>query len=645
APICLMWLVVQRFVIEPARVRLPEVALALLHIWLGLVFLGFAFLGDRSSTMRMDLLELMLAFGAPFLLLKLVAPPSRLNDALIVLSSMVLALGAAATAPGHWPLLILLVFLASACWSIPILVRREDAGSDSTRIRVVSDGEGWSWAPHAAAAALTVAGLLLGTLLYLFIPRLSPDRSDPETEMAMAERRRRAGTRNVSGFAEEMNLGDIGQIKRDHRVAFEAQLTYYGTPYDPPPVRRTMLLLRAMAWDRYEAGEGRWAQARRAMRELPRGGRLARGKTPVDWRFRSLGYDGKRLFLPQRSRRIRSGGITLEADAYDGVVATEELREYGVGAGDPVTNTVDLRRLRADRSRPELLAVPEELREDLLARLPVAYGARLYDRLEAVGRFFTQGEFRYTLQLPKSLPENVDPLIAFLDRRGGHCELFASAACLLLRLHGVPARVAGGLRLVKEGSRGQEGFFRARYSNAHAWVEIYCEGVGFVARDFTPPDHRAVNTLDTEGDESAADLGIGGRGSGEGGARRARAEIFDPTRPFSFTRRDQERFRRRVGELASSLPYRGIALGAGLLLLLLLVRGRVRTWRMSPLRVKGGATSTLKFYARFLRECNARGYRRRRHETPREFLATLPDELRTKGAEITARFEALRYGS
>ena len=44
---------------------------------------------------------------------------------------------------------------------------------------------------------------------------------------------------SASGFAREMKLGDIGRIKRDDRVAFEAQLRYFGRPYNPPLARRT----------------------------------------------------------------------------------------------------------------------------------------------------------------------------------------------------------------------------------------------------------------------------------------------------------------------------------------------------------------------------------------------------------------------
>ncbi|MHC4410874.1 MAG: DUF3488 domain-containing protein [Planctomycetota bacterium] len=212
-PICLMWLVVQRALIERAQLRLPDVAMALLHMWLGIVFLGFAFLGDRGKG-TMDMLELLLAFGAPFLLLKLVAAPARFNDAVAVLTCMVLALGSAATAPGSRPLVILVLFLATACWVMPAIVRREGAGIDSMRIRVVGRFASWAWLPHFTAALLTAAGLVLGLALYLFVPRLAPSQETAESgsDLGISHRSAGGGGRTTSGFSREIKLGDIGRI-------------------------------------------------------------------------------------------------------------------------------------------------------------------------------------------------------------------------------------------------------------------------------------------------------------------------------------------------------------------------------------------------------------------------------------------------
>ena len=62
APLCLVWLVIQRALLDRSGVRLPEAALAILHIWLALVFIFFTLLGDRESGGGADMLELLLGF-------------------------------------------------------------------------------------------------------------------------------------------------------------------------------------------------------------------------------------------------------------------------------------------------------------------------------------------------------------------------------------------------------------------------------------------------------------------------------------------------------------------------------------------------------------------------------------------------------
>ncbi|MHC4940471.1 MAG: transglutaminase TgpA family protein [Planctomycetota bacterium] len=644
APICLMWLIVQRAMIERTRVQLPDVAMALLHMWLGVVFLGFAFLGDRGKG-TMDMLELLLAFGAPFLLLKLVAPPARFNDAVAVLTCMILTLGSAATAPGYRPLVILVVFLATACWVMPVIVRRERPGNDGMHVRVAASSRSWAWLPHLSALLLTVAGLFLGVLLYLFVPRLAlpQDNQEQKSHLDIAARKASRGG-SASGFAREMKLGDIGRIKRDDRVAFEAQLRYFGRPYNPPLARRTMLLLRARAWDRYLPAEQKWERRLGKLRWLTSDGVLERGDTPVDWDMHTHGYSGSTLFLPQRARRIRSSGVRLARDPADSIVASKTLRRYGVEGGDPVTSMVDVRRLIADRRKAEHLDVPVELSDVLARHLPAHKGLSVSEKIRAIGQFFTQGQFRYTLDLPPSLPEGMDPIEAFLERREGHCELFASAACLMLRMMAVPARMAGGVRLAERIGPGR---YRARYRNAHAWVEVPFHVAGFVAFDFTPPDRRAVTPSAELGsnDENEATLGIDQRRQQEtAGAEEVR---FDWSDPLRFTREDQARMRRQVGDALSAIPFVWVGIAAGCFMIVVLLRGWRRRVKRDPLRVHapdGTAARTLAFYVKWLKRCAAAGHRRRANQTPREFLASLPEPLRDAGREITARFEALRYG-
>lgn len=79
-------------------------------------------------------------------------------------------------------------------------------------------------------------------------------------------------------------------------------------------------------------------------------------------------------------------------------------------------------------------------------------------------------------------PEGEDPVVYFLNvSRRGYCMHFASAAALLLRSAGIPARyVTGYVADLKSGRASVPD------SNAHAWVEVYLPGYGWEPVEVTP---------------------------------------------------------------------------------------------------------------------------------------------------------------
>jgi len=79
-----------------------------------------------------------------------------------------------------------------------------------------------------------------------------------------------------------------------------------------------------------------------------------------------------------------------------------------------------------------------------------------------------------------------DPLAAFLfQTRAGHCEYFASAQAILLRILGIPTRIVNGFRRGEYNEWGA--YFIVRASDAHSWVEAYFPGAGWTEFDPTPP--------------------------------------------------------------------------------------------------------------------------------------------------------------
>jgi len=123
---------------------------------------------------------------------------------------------------------------------------------------------------------------------------------------------------------------------------------------------------------------------------------------------------------------------------------------------------------------PRLLALAREL-----ATSPAS--AR---RVEATVDHLRSG-YRYTLS-PGPFRTG-DPLAEFLfEKKAGYCEYFASAAVMLLRAQGVPARFVKGLAVGLQTDQGG-GLHVVRESDAHAWVEAWVPGSGWIEVDPTPP--------------------------------------------------------------------------------------------------------------------------------------------------------------
>jgi transglutaminase-like putative cysteine protease len=106
-----------------------------------------------------------------------------------------------------------------------------------------------------------------------------------------------------------------------------------------------------------------------------------------------------------------------------------------------------------------------------------------YQRARAISDFFAApgNGFTYSLDAPKG--DSGDALTDFLKSRVGYCQQYAASMAVMLRLAHVPARVVlGYAHDVPDPS----GSFTVTNLDAHAWVEAYFDGIGWVPFDPTP---------------------------------------------------------------------------------------------------------------------------------------------------------------
>jgi transglutaminase-like putative cysteine protease len=104
-----------------------------------------------------------------------------------------------------------------------------------------------------------------------------------------------------------------------------------------------------------------------------------------------------------------------------------------------------------------------------------------YETVLALESWFRQrGGFRYNESPPRI---KRSPLVAFVTRtKVGYCQHFAGAMAAMLRMLGIPARVAVGFT---SGTRSEDRWVVTDH-DAHAWVEVWFSGHGWIPFDPTP---------------------------------------------------------------------------------------------------------------------------------------------------------------
>jgi transglutaminase-like putative cysteine protease/uncharacterized protein HemY len=155
-------------------------------------------------------------------------------------------------------------------------------------------------------------------------------------------------------------------------------------------------------------------------------------------------------------------------DGYDAQALglTEEDYEYYTKFSDSKDNK------RTEREK-KITALAEEITFDT---------SNYWEKIQSIYQHLKFGDYRYSLK-PGIAPSG-DQLAYFLfDTKKGYCSYFAFAFASLLRSINIPCRVAVGFFL--EPDEGKLDFYPVRSNMAHAWVEVWFPGFGWIEYDPT----------------------------------------------------------------------------------------------------------------------------------------------------------------
>lgn len=284
------------------------------------------------------------------------------------------------------------------------------------------------------------------------------------------------------------------------------------------------------------------------------------------------------------------------------------------------------------------LQIPENLPQrvkDLSASL-VASSENNYDKAKAIEQYLASN-FPYNLDV-RSTPRNRDFIDYFLfDQKEGYCSYFASAMAVLARCADLPSRYVEGYMLPPEPVKDKNNTFVVTNMQAHAWVEIYFEGYGWLPFEPTSPFRSNFYANDIP----EAILATEYNSSYE--------DYMEMMERYSNQYREQSDYDEITVQRGPStmliilLSFAAVVVLFGLVLLFNITKSRFRLYKLSSLPAKD---CILRFYDYYERVLSLQGLGLRPSETPSQYCARIDSQMffsPVKFKVITDIFVRSRY--
>ena len=557
--------------------------------------------------------------------------------------SFFLLVAASAVSIGLGFLAVFVAFLVVGTWAFTLLHLRQEAEQVSpAAVGALETAPIVTPGFIATSLVLSLAALVLTGAIFFVLPRVG--------RAFLPLQARAVGM--ATGFTDRVELGAYGAVQTDPTAVMRVYLPDHQEGAPAPEGLRW----RGLTFDRFDGTT--WMAATQWRRPLPRrfdGTFVLRRPDPARPLLRQevdLEPLGTYVLFAAPGVLAVSGPMpSLQADETGALLLPQRptARLHYAASSQPP-------RAAAGRTGPAEMTLPAALAEPYLQLPPLparvgalarelAAGARgpleKAQQIEAALR----RRYRYSLSLQRD--RRLDPLEDFLfQQRAGHCEYFAASMAVMLRLEGVPARVVNGFQAGEWNEFGR--YFTVRQRDAHAWVEAFIPGAGWLT--FDPSPRAEFETA-----------------QGYGAGRFARYLDFLRTRwtryVVDYSLRDQmqaalllrqqtARLRESAGSALGGLTRRvGIPAGTGQWIAAAAVLAAAAVW-LRRRRTRGGAGRRggveIHFYARLQRALAQRGFVPAPGETPLELARRAAEATGPPLApaeEIARLYYRVRFGA
>lgn len=379
-------------------------------------------------------------------------------------------------------------FYLVLCWCLMfynMMVERVGTRCPPSGFHHAGDQEAAGFSLFGLSATMILASFLLTAAIFVSFPRLGLGFLALDT-----------GEGAVSGFSKRVELGEVGRIKQNDSVVMRVEFRKNGQVFRPPPRvlwrgvtldhydGKTWISTMPLAWQFFNhRGQGKWLFTVPAPKEtVVQEVYMEAFHTPVvftygipvkiDGTFKKIQMD-QGFSLQTQDRHSGPRRFTLIADV--GNTQTN----YPQPVYFHQRNLFPKRFLQLPETAPRTAQLAHSLVDDTDPDAVKAYKILAY----------LKNNYGYSLDMERKIHKGALEEFLF-ERREGHCEYFASAMAVLLRLNGIPSRIVNGFAGTEWNDLGQ--YMVVRQANAHSWVEAYIPGLGWKVYDPTPPDPAAL---------------------------------------------------------------------------------------------------------------------------------------------------------
>ncbi|WP_329179758.1 transglutaminase TgpA family protein [Streptomyces sp. NBC_01477] len=350
----------------------------------------------------------------------------------------------------------------------------------------------------------------------------------------------------------------------------------------------------------------------------------AQGWLPMPYPAVRVRADGDWRYQPEGRMVIGDHGQTTAGLHYQVTSAQLEPTAAQLAAAPPATGRIAEQYEKVPGSLPKIVATT--------ARQVTRSATTDYQRALDLQRYFTSGEFVYNTEAKSGT--GVDAIARFLQTKEGFCVHFAFTMAAMARTLHIPARVAVGFT---PGSLTSEGTMSVGLKDAHAWPELYFEGIGWTRFEPTPYRGTAPSytlSTSTAGGSATPDPTQHGTGSTARPTPSASSQCAEHNSGQAACGSAAAAGGGSGGSGTDGLRLAGLALIALLVLLLpalpLIWRSRVRAGRLGGGREKSGGL-VLSAWREVLDTGWDYGIPPDESETPRRAMARLITDGRLSG--------------